>query len=114
MRTLLTALLLVLTLVLAPAAIATPGTTPGTPEHARGKTFRYWERQLHTDIDPGPRRAFLLDYRIVRCGPRACIVSWHRRYFNDNDTAFREFKGVDACYAPRYTVTCHERSRRPV
>ncbi len=114
MRTSLTSLVLALGLVTASSAFATPGTTPGTPEHARGKNFRYWERHLHTDIDPGPRRAFLLDYDIRRCGPRACIVSWHRRYFNDDDVTFQEFRGVDACYAPKHTVTCFERSRQPV
>ena len=48
---------------LATAASATPGTTPGTKEHVRGKVKRHWDRQLHTGTDK-----FLLGYRIVRCG----------------------------------------------
>src|SRR5829696_2816289 len=35
----------------------------------RGKVVRYWERQLHTG-----GTIQLLDYRVLRCGPRACVV----------------------------------------
>ena len=42
----------------------------------RGKVVRYWERQLHTG-----GTIQLLDYRVLRCGPSACIVRWHIRAF---------------------------------
>src|SRR5215207_795392 len=93
-----------LLVVLATAASATPGTTPGTPEHARGKVTRHWDRQLHTGTDE-----FLLGYRIVRCGNRACVVRWHERRFAAGHTTFTEYKGTDACYAPRVRVRCFER-----
>jgi hypothetical protein len=93
-----------LLVVLATAASATPGTTPGTPEHARGKVTRHWDRQLHTGTDE-----FLLGYRIVRCGNRACVVRWHERRFAADHTTFTEYKGTDACYAPRVRVRCFER-----
>jgi len=89
--------------VLATAASATPGTTPGTKEHVRGKVKRHWDRQLHTGTD-----MFLLGYRIVRCGKRACVVRWHDRRFSD-DRSFVEYKGTDACYAPKVRVRCFRR-----
>ena len=46
----------------------------------RGKVVRYWERQLHTG-----GTIQLLDYRVLRCGPRACIVRWHIRAFTPGD-----------------------------
>jgi hypothetical protein len=90
--------------VLAAAASATPGTTPGTKEHVRGKVKRHWERQLHTGTDE-----FLLGYRIVRCGNQACVVRWHDRRFGADHTTFVEYKGTDACYAPKVRVRCFER-----
>jgi hypothetical protein len=99
---------LCLSVVLAAAASATPGTTPGTKEHVRGKVFRYWERQLHTGTDE-----FLLGYRIVRCGNRACVVRWHDRRFAEDNT-YTEYKGTDACYAPKVRVRCYERHSAPV
>ena len=61
----------------------------------RGKVVRYWERQLHTG-----GTIQLLDYRVLRCGPRACIVRWHIRAFvpgNEQDlSGFNEYVGQDA------------------
>ena len=74
LRTCLIALGLSVCLVV--TAAATPGTTPGTKEHVRGKVTRHWDGRLHTGTD-----SFLLGYRIVRCGKRACVVRWHRRDF---------------------------------
>jgi len=85
-------------------ASATPGTTPGTKEHVRGKVTRHWDRQLHTGTDK-----FLLGYRIVRCGKRACVVRWHDRRFAADHATFVEYKGTDACYAPKLRVRCFER-----
>src|SRR5215207_4524081 len=63
----------------------------------RGKVVRYWERQLHTG-----GTIQLLDYRILRCGPRACVVRWHIRAFTPGDESdfggFNEYVGQDACY----------------
>ena len=97
---------LCLLVVLATSASATPGTTPGTKEHVRGKVTRHWDRQLHTGTDH-----FLLGYRIVRCGNRACVVRWHDRQFNADHTTFVEHKGTDACYAPKVRVRCFERRK---
>jgi hypothetical protein len=99
---------LCLSVALVTAASATPGTTPGTEEHVRGKVFRHWERQLHTGTD-----TFLLSYRLVRCGKRACVVRWHERRFAPDDS-FVEHKGTDACYAPKVRVRCYERQSGPV
>ena len=77
-------------------------------QHVRGKVMRFWERQLHTGTD-----RFLLDYRILRCGPRACVVRSHDRRFAPDDT-FVEFKGTDACYAPKVRVRCFRRHAAPV
>ena len=92
---------------LAVTAAATPGTTPGTKEHVRGKVTRHWDGRLHTGTD-----SFLLGYRIVRCGKRACVVRWHRRDFQP-DRSFVEYKGTDACYAPRVRVRCFQRQAAP-
>jgi len=94
---------LCLSLALVTAASATPGTTPGTKEHVRGKVTRHWDRQLHTGTDH-----FLLGYRIVRCGPRACVVRWHDRTFQP-DRTFVEYRGTDSCYAPKVRVRCFQR-----
>ncbi len=94
---------------LATTAGATPGTTPGTKEHVRGKVTRHWFRQLHTGTDH-----FLLGYRIVRCGKRACVVRWHDRRFDDDHTSFVEYKGTDACYAPKVRVRCFRRHEAAV
>jgi hypothetical protein len=48
----------------------------------RGKVVRYWDRQLHTG-----GTIQLLDYRVLRCGPRACLVRWHIRAFTPGDEA---------------------------
>lgn len=85
-----------------------------TPAHVQGKVMRYWERNSHTDIDPRPnRRAFVVSYDILRCGPQACIVDWHKRFFGTDDTSFVEWVGTDACYAPGVTVSCHQRQANP-
>jgi hypothetical protein len=68
----------------------------------RGKVVRYWERQLHTG-----GTIQLLDYRVLRCGPRACIVRWHIRAFIP-DGGFNEYVGQDACY-PAVRVACDTR-----
>lgn len=68
----------------------------------RGKVVRYWERQLHTG-----GTIQLLDYRVLRCGPRACIVRWHIRAFTPNG-GFNEYVGQDACY-PAVRVACDTR-----
>lgn len=68
----------------------------------RGKVVRYWERQLHTG-----GTIQLLDYRVLRCGPRACIVRWHIRAFIP-DGSFNEYVGQDACY-PAVRVACDTR-----
>ena len=75
----------------------------------RGKVVRYWERQLHTG-----GTIQLLEYRVLRCGPRACIVRWHIRAFipgaeGDFDD-FNEYVGQDACY-PAVRVACDTRER---
>ena len=73
----------------------------------RGKVVRYWERQLHTG-----GTIQLLDYRVLRCGPRACIVRWHIRAFVPGDEqdlrGFNEYVGEDACY-PAVRVACDTR-----
>jgi hypothetical protein len=73
----------------------------------RGKVVRYWERQLHTG-----GTIQLLDYRVLRCGPQACIVRWHIRAFVPGDeqdfSAFNEYVGQDACY-PAVRVACDTR-----
>ena len=73
----------------------------------RGKVVRYWERQLHTG-----GTIQLLDYRILRCGPDACIVRWHIRAFFPGDESdlggFNEYVGDDACY-PTVRVPCDTR-----
>ena len=73
----------------------------------RGKVVRYWERQLHTG-----GTIQLLDYRVLRCGPRACIVRWHIRAFTPGDESdsrgFNEYVGQDACY-PAVRVACDTR-----
>ena len=73
----------------------------------RGKVVRYWERQLHTG-----GTIQLLDYRILRCGPHACIVRWHIRAFVPGDESdlggFNEYVGQDACY-PAVRVACGTR-----
>jgi len=99
---------LCLLVVAAATASATPGTAPGTKEHVRGKVTRHWDRQLHTGTD-----TFLLGYRIVRCGNRACVVRWHERRFAP-DRTFIEYKGTDACYAPKLRVRCFQRQVAPV
>jgi hypothetical protein len=75
----------------------------------RGKVVRYWERQLHTG-----GTIQLLDYRVLRCGPRACIVRWHIRAFVPGDeqdfSGFNEYVGHDACY-PVVRVACDTRER---
>ena len=75
----------------------------------RGKVVRYWERQLHTG-----GTIQLLDYRVLRCGPRACIVRWHIRAFIPGDEqdfrGFNEYVGQDACY-PAVRVACDTRER---
>jgi len=64
----------------------------------RGKVIRFWERQMHTG-----GTIQLLDYRVLRCGPRACIVRWHIRAFIPGDeqdfSGFNEYVGDDACYS---------------
>lgn len=99
---------LCLSVFLAATASATPETTPGTKEHARGKVTRHWDRQLHSGSE-----TFVLGYRIVRCGRRACVVRWHERRFQPDDT-FVEYKGTDACYAPKIRVRCFQRQAAPV
>ena len=73
----------------------------------RGKVVRFWERQLHTG-----GTIQLLDYRILRCGPNACIVRWHIRAFIPGDeqdfSGFNEYVGDDACY-PAVRVACDTR-----
>jgi hypothetical protein len=73
----------------------------------RGKVVRYWERQLHTG-----GTIQLLDYRVLRCGPLACIVRWHIRAFIPGDESdlggFNEYVGQDACY-PAVRVACDTR-----
>jgi hypothetical protein len=75
----------------------------------RGKVVRYWERQLHTG-----GTIQLLDYRVLRCGPRACIVRWHIRAFVPGDeqdfSGFNEYVGQDACY-PAVRVACDTREK---
>jgi hypothetical protein len=73
----------------------------------RGKVVRYWDRQLHTG-----GTIQLLDYRVLRCGPNACIVRWHIRAFIPGDESdlggFNEYVGDDACY-PAVRVACDTR-----
>jgi hypothetical protein len=73
----------------------------------RGKVVRYWDRQLHTG-----GTIQLLDYRVLRCGPSACIVRWHIRAFIPGDESdlggFNEYVGDDACY-PAVRVACDTR-----
>ena len=73
----------------------------------RGKVVRYWDRQLHTG-----GTIQLLDYRVLRCGPSACIVRWHVRAFIPGDESdlggFNEYVGDDACY-PAVRVACDTR-----
>ena len=73
----------------------------------RGKVVRFWERQLHTG-----GTIQLLDYRVLRCGPHACIVRWHIRAFVPRDESdfggFNEYVGQDACY-PAVRVACDTR-----
>ncbi len=75
----------------------------------RGKVVRFWERQLHTG-----GTIQLLDYRVLRCGPRACIVRWHIRAFVPGDeqdlSGFNEYVGQDACY-PAVRVACDTREQ---
>ena len=75
----------------------------------RGKVVRFWERQLHTG-----GTIQLLDYRVLRCGPRACVVRWHIRAFTPGDerdfAGFNEYVGQDACY-PAVRVACDTRER---
>jgi hypothetical protein len=73
----------------------------------RGKVVRYWDRQLHTG-----GTIQLLDYRVLRCGPRACVVRWHIRAFIPGDesdfSGFNEYVGQDVCY-PAVRVACDTR-----
>ena len=75
----------------------------------RSKVVRYWERQLHTG-----GTIQLLDYRVLRCGPRACIVRWHIRAFVPGDeqdfSGFNEYVGQDVCF-PAVRVACDTRER---
>jgi hypothetical protein len=75
----------------------------------RAKVVRHWERQLHTG---GVIQ--LLDYRVLRCGPRACIVRWHIRAFVPGDeqdfSGFNEYVGDDACH-PAARVACDTREQ---
>jgi hypothetical protein len=93
--------------VLALVAAFTVALGSGAQAADRGKVARFWERQLHTG---GVIQ--LLDYRILRCGPRACIVRWHFRAFIPGDgqdfSGFNEYVGDDACY-PDVRVSCHRR-----
>jgi hypothetical protein len=73
----------------------------------RGKVVRYWDRQLHTG-----GTIQLLDYRVLRCGPRACVVRWHIRAFIPGDESdlggFNEYVGQDVCYTA-VRVACDTR-----
>jgi hypothetical protein len=98
----------VLVLVLALTAAFTVSLTEAQAAD-RGKVTRFWDRQLHTG-----GTIQLLDWRILRCGPRACIVRWHERaFFGDDEQdfqGFNEYVGDDACYTdspPR--VSCQTR-----
>jgi hypothetical protein len=75
----------------------------------RGKVVRHWERQLHTG-----GAIQLLDYGVLRCGPRACIVRWHIRAFVPGDeqdfSSFNEYVGQDVCF-PAIRVACDTRER---
>ena len=94
-----------------PALVASLTVAVGSEAQAadRGKVVRYWERQLHTG---GANQ--LLDYRVLRCGPRACVVRWHIRAFTPGDESevagFNEYVGQDACY-PAVRVACDTRER---
>jgi hypothetical protein len=75
----------------------------------RGKVVRYWEGQLHTG-----GTIQLIDYRVLRCGQRACIVRWHIRAFTPGENSdfggYNEYVGQDACY-PAVRVACDTRER---
>ncbi len=78
----------------------------------RGKVVRYWDRQLHTG-----GTIQLLDYRVLRCGPRVCIVRWHIRAFVPGDEqdfrGFNEYAGDDSCHvAVRVACDTREHSVR--
>jgi hypothetical protein len=91
------------------ALVAVLTVAVGTEAQAanRGKVVRYWERQLHTG-----GTIQLLDYQVLRCGPRACIVRWHIRAFIPGDESdlggFNEYVGQDVCY-PDVRVACDTR-----
>ncbi len=87
--------------LLALAAVLTVAVGAEAQAANRGKVVRYWERQLHTG-----GTIQLLDYRILRCGPHACIVRWHIRAFVPG--GFNEYVGQDACY-PDVRVACDTR-----
>ena len=94
--------LLALVAVLAVGVVAAEAQTAN-----RGKVVRYWERQLHTG-----GTIQLLDYEVLRCGRRACVVRWHIRAFVPGDGGdpdrFNEYVGEDACY-PVARVACDTR-----
>ncbi len=93
--------------LLALVAVLTVAVSTEAQAANRGKVVRYWERQLHTG-----GTIQLLDYRILRCGPHACIVRWHIRAFVPGDESdfarFNEYVGQDACY-PAVRVACDTR-----
>ena len=100
---------LCLAVVVATTASATPGTTPGTKEHVRGKVTRHWDRQLHTGTDTLPARLPDRSLRQSRLrGPLA------RPPLRRPTAHFVEYKGTDACYAPRVRVRCFRRHEAPV
>ena len=93
--------------VLAVVALVTVAVAAEARAADRGKVVRYWDRQLHTG-----GTIQLLDYRVLRCGPQACIVRWHIRAFVPGDeqdfSGFNEYTGQDVCY-PGVRVACDTR-----
>ena len=93
--------------LLALVAMLTVGVVAEAQAANRGKVVRYWDRQLHTG-----GTIQLLDYQVLRCGPRACIVRWHIRAFIPGDESdlggFNEYAGDDVCY-PDVRVACDTR-----
>jgi hypothetical protein len=91
------------------AAVLAVGVGAEAQAANRGKVVRYWERQLHTG-----GTIQLLDYRVLRCGPRACIVRWHIRAFVPGDeqdfSGFNEYVGDDSCHTG-VRVACDTREQ---
>ena len=95
--------------LLATSASATPGTTPGTKEHVRGKVTRYGT----VSCTPAPTTSC----SATGSSAAAIVPAWSAgttAASNADHTTFIEYKGTDACYAPKVRVRCFERRAVPV